>query len=83
MNKFLLFCILFLLATLCVIEFSISNNNRYQIYLHSTFRADQYLLDTKTGKVWHIVEDPQNKLLIWEPMFKSQPAIANLTEESK
>lgn len=81
MNKFLLSCIIFLLATLCIIGFSISYNNRYQIYMHPTYRADQYLLDSKTGKVWHIVEDKHNKLLIWEPMLKSNPTIEELTGE--
>ncbi len=81
MNKFLLSCIIFLLVVLCVIELYISNNNRYQIYMHSTYRADQYLLDTRTGKVWHVVEDPHNKLLIWEPMLKSNPTLEELIRE--
>lgn len=28
---------------------------RYQIVMHPTFRADQYLLDTVTGQVWQLV----------------------------
>ena len=44
-------------------------NERYKIYMHPNIRADQYLLDTKTGVVWRIIEDDK-KALIWEPMLK-------------
>jgi hypothetical protein len=27
---------------------------RYQIIMHPTFRADQYLLDTATGQIWQL-----------------------------
>jgi hypothetical protein len=27
---------------------------RYQIIMHPTFRADQYLLDTSTGQIWQL-----------------------------
>ena len=29
---------------------------RYQIIMHPTFRADQYLLDTATGKIWQLTK---------------------------
>jgi hypothetical protein len=29
---------------------------RYQIVMHPTFRADQYLLDTATGQVWQLTK---------------------------
>jgi len=38
---------------------------RYQIYQHPQFRGDIYLLDTKEGKVWQLVEDPKTKQLWW------------------
>lgn len=46
------------------------NYERYKIYMHPTYRADQYLLDTKTGDVLHLVEDSKkDKMLLWEPMI--------------
>jgi hypothetical protein len=29
---------------------------RYQIVMHPTFRADQYLLDTSTGQIWQMTK---------------------------
>jgi hypothetical protein len=29
---------------------------RYQIIMHPTFRADQYLLDTVTGQIWQLTK---------------------------
>ena len=69
------FCITFvvLFFMFCAINLLFNiNNRRYEIIMHPTYRADQYLLDTKTGKVWHLVED-KDKTLVWEPMFKFIP----------
>ena len=55
----------------------------YQILMHPIVRADQYLLDTKTGQVWHLVEDQKDKFLIWEPMLKSNPSIEELTSSEE
>ena len=41
---------------------SCPNVGRYQILMHPEVRADQYLLDTKTGHVWHLVADKKDKL---------------------
>lgn len=58
---------------------SCPNVGIYQILMHPEVRADQYLLDTNTGHVWHLVEDKKEKLLILEPMLKSNPSIEELT----
>ncbi len=81
-KAFLIIGIILAFGCLCAIAFIGINNERYKIYMHPEFRADQYLLDTKTGRVWHLVED-KNKLLIWEPMLKSNPTIEELTAEQK
>lgn len=46
--------------------------------MHPVVRADQYLLDTKTGHVWHLVEDQKDKLLIWCP-YSCDMTISNQT----
>ena len=79
----------FFIITLCVVCLCLiailtkTPNGRYQIIMHPTYRADQYLLDTKTGQVWHLVEDQKDKLLIWEPMLKSNPSIEELTSSEE
>lgn len=45
------------------------NYERYKIYMHPNIRADQYLLDTKTGVIWHLIE-AEKDVLMWEPMLK-------------
>lgn len=44
------------------------NNGRYVIYMHPQYRGDQYLLDTQTGKTWHLVKTDSDEL-VWEAMF--------------
>jgi hypothetical protein len=29
---------------------------RYQIFMHPTFRSDQYLIDTTTGQIWQLTK---------------------------
>ena len=76
----------FFIITLCVVCLCLiailtkTNNGRYQIIMHPTYRTDQYLLDTKTGHVWHLVEG-KDKLLLWEPMLKTNPSVDELVGE--
>ncbi len=85
MKKILGF-ILFLLCTFLIVSAFILgkstnyNYERYKIYMHPVVRADQYLLDSQTGNVWHLVED-KDKLLIWEPMPRYFPSYED--EETK
>lgn len=44
------------------------NEGRYVIYQHPTFRGDQFLLDTKTGKIWQMVKATDNSV-IWDQML--------------
>ena len=75
----------FLIVSLCIVCLCLiailtkTNNGRYQIVLHPTYRADQYLLDTKTGRTWHLVEG-KDKLLLWEPLPTSEDL---MPEENK
>ena len=39
-----------------------SNSGRYVYGQVSQMRADQFLLDTKTGRLWHMVLDKDNNL---------------------
>ena len=43
-------------------------NARYVIVLHPTYRADEFLIDTKTGKVWQATLTNQGGELFWQQM---------------
>ena len=68
-----IFIIGFFLICSFLLGYILNSNNdsyeRYKIYMHPNIRADQYLLDTKTGVVWQLVQD-EKKQNMWEPMLK-------------
>ena len=72
----------FSITILVIVSFfigkSCQNTGRYQIFMNPIIRADQYLLDTQTGHIWHLVQDQKDKLLIWEPMLKSNPSVEEM-----
>ena len=41
-----------------------SDYKRYSLYMHPTFRADQFMIDHKTGKVWHLYAGGKIKMII-------------------
>lgn len=47
-------------------EFKEAQTGRYKIYQNPIVRADQYLLDTVTGKVWGMRMDPKTKEQFWD-----------------
>ncbi len=64
----LLFGVLLFFSNFCFAEQPTQiNNGRYVMYMHPTVRADQYILDTKTGKVWHLVQAKDGSIK-WEQM---------------
>ena len=42
---------------------------RFTIYQYANARADQYLLDTQTGRVWEMVAD-KDGVEMWQEMAK-------------
>lgn len=67
MKKFLThFSIVVLLITAFAFgKFSQKDNGRYQIFMHPTFRADEYLLDTQTGRTWQMTQESKEKYMFW------------------
>lgn len=51
-KAFAYFCVAVIATVAFFIGKSCQNVGRYQILMHPVVRADQYLLDTKTGQVW-------------------------------
>ena len=44
-------------------------NGRYQICYSTLARADTFLLDTQTGKVWNLVKKA-DETFVWQQMVK-------------
>lgn len=71
MKKIVLFLGILLVANIntCYAEQATQvNDGRYVIYQHPTFRGDQYLLDTRTGKVWEMAKT-KNGETIWQQVL--------------
>lgn len=82
-----IFIITFFLVCSFILGYLFNSNNdnyeRYKIYMHPNIRTDQYLLDTKTGIVWQLVQD-EKKQTMWEPMMKisaTSEGVENVTNE--
>ena len=69
MKKFFLLFFLLVCPTVCYADQPAQvNNGRYVIYQHPTFRGDQYILDTKTGKVWEMAKTKEGST-IWQQLL--------------
>lgn len=51
-------------------KFSQSNIGRYQIYMNPIARADQILLDTKTGRTWQFTIESKDNYMFWHELPK-------------
>lgn len=69
--RYLSLCALFLLF--CIPCFANNNNatnldtGRYAIYMNPLARADQFLLDKKTGRIWQLVKNSDG-ISLWDEM---------------
>ncbi len=74
MKKFLIcFCIVILVITAFVLGKSTQKDNgRYQIFMHTTFRADEYLLDTQTGRTWQMTQESKEKYMFWHEIPRDE-----------
>lgn len=51
---------------------AVQSIGRYQIFMHPVVRADQYLLDTKTGRTWQITQESREKYMFWHEIPRDQ-----------
>ena len=74
MKKFFIyFAIAILIITGFLFGKSTQNDNgRYQIFMHPTFRADEYLLDTKTGRTWQMTQESKEKYMFWHEIPRDE-----------
>ena len=68
----------FFIITLCIVCLCLiailtkTNNGRYQIIMHPTYRADQFLLDTQTGRTWQMTQESNEKYMFWHEMPRDE-----------
>lgn len=53
-------------------KFSKSDTGRYQIYMNPIVRADQILLDTKTGRTWQFTQESKDNYMFWHELPKDE-----------
>lgn len=79
MKKILFICApLFIIIFLIIFSQSVGVG-RYQIYMNPNIRADQYLLDTKTGRTWQLTEEIKEKYMFWHEIPRDE---LNFQEEN-
>ena len=74
MKKILTILLITLTQTACVsAETTVpnTNNGRYVMYMNPLVRADQFILDTKTGKAWQLVTDKNGNALFQQMFYDS------------
>jgi len=69
MKKFLTILLIVLIQTACfATETTTINNGRYVMYMNPQIRADQFVLDTQTGKIWQMVKD-KDGITLFQPVL--------------
>ena len=72
-KTFVWFGIVFLVIVAFLIgKTSQKNIGRYQIFMHPTFRADEYLLDTETGRTWQMTQESKEKYMFWHEIPRDE-----------
>ncbi|MBQ3311422.1 hypothetical protein IJG72_05025 [bacterium] len=59
-------------ATFLIGKLSQKDTGRYQIFMHPTFRADEYLLDTQTGRTWQMTQESKEKYMFWHEIPRDE-----------
>ena len=56
------------------------DTGRYQIIMHPTYRADEYLLDTQTGRTWQMTEESKEKYMFWHEIPRDELSLSSKKE---
>ncbi len=56
------------------------DTGRYQIIMHPTYRADEYLLDTQTGRTWQMTEESKEKYMFWHEIPRDELSLSSEKE---
>ena len=82
MKKFFIYFLVtvFVILAFLLGKFSQKDNGRYQIIMHPTFRADEYLLDTQTGRTWQMTEEIKEKYMFWHEIPRDELSLSSEKE---
>lgn len=84
MKKYILIFGLFFTSLVSAKEAAPGQPGRYQLIQLGTFRSDQYLLDTQTGKVWrHICAIDGKQQGECDFLYWQSQTVENLTSTTK
>lgn len=62
-----------ILVCICLIKNIMdSGNGRYAIYMNPIVRADQLLLDTRTGRTWQFTQESKEKYMFWHEIPRDE-----------
>lgn len=83
MKKFLIYfgIVILIIAAFSFGKSSQKDMGRYQIFMHPTFRADEYLLDTQTGRTWQMTQESKEKYMFWHEIPRDELPL--LSEDNK
>ena len=48
------------------------DTDKYQIFMHPTYRADQFLLDTQSGRTWQMTQESKEKYMFWHEIPRDE-----------
>ena len=74
MKKYLIYfgIVILAIAAFAFVKSSQKDIGRYQIFMHPTFRADEYLLDTQTGRTWQMTQESKEKYMFWHEIPRDE-----------
>ena len=49
-----------------------NNTGKYQIFMHPIYRADQFLLDTQSGRTWQMTQESKEKYMFWHEIPRDE-----------
>ncbi len=64
--------VILVIAAFLIGKTSQKNIGRYKIFMHPTFRADEYLLDTETGRTWQMTQESKEKYMFWHKIPRDE-----------
>ena len=68
----LLFVVILIVIAFLVGKSSQRERGRFQIFMHPTFRADEFLLDTETGRTWQMTQESKEKYMFWHEIPRDE-----------
>lgn len=79
--KFFQVMILCLISLCLIVQAVQGGNGRYKVYMNPQFRADQLLLDTRTGRTWQFTQESKEKYMFWHEIPRDELPLLDAQSE--